>query len=164
MSDSIDNTSWGQAFQLWFYTNAGGFIVLFFYLTLYAELTNHTPSLFLFNAGIASVASLTTAISSLLVVPLAQAAFRQLLRLADYRLRLLATVAVVTGLFLLVVFAACECVLNEVDFSLSGILLLGGWAYWVAALGAAALVYRQHLFRPAASARPLPTKAADPPL
>jgi hypothetical protein len=163
MRDSIDNGTWGQACQLWFWANGGGFIVLLVYLTLYAELTNNTsPSLFLFNVSIASVTSMTTAISSLLVVPLVHAVFRKLLRIAHYWLRLLATVAVVTGLFLLVVFAAGKSVLDDVDFSLSGVLLLGGWAYWVAALGATALVYRQHLFRPDAAAKLLPTEAEGP--
>jgi len=50
-------------------------------------------------------------------------------------------------MFMLIILIAGRSVLDEADFSLTGIVLLGGWTYWVAALGAAARVYQHELFR-----------------
>lgn len=96
---------------------------------------------------IAAIVGLFAAVPSLLVVPLTYVAFRKLPYITGYWPRLLATATIITGFFLLIVGIAGKSAMDG-GFSLGGILLLGGWAYWAAALGAAALVYQQELFRP----------------
>ena len=100
---------------------------------------------------IAAIMGLFAAVPSLLVIPLAYVAFRKLPRIVGYWSRLLTTATVITGFFLLIVFIAGKSAMDT-DFSLGGIVLLGGWAYWASALGAAALVYQHELFRPDESA------------
>ncbi|GAA4025648.1 hypothetical protein GCM10022409_07060 [Hymenobacter glaciei] len=123
-----------------------GFIGVFVSLKLQVALDHNNNSSDSEMGLIAGLVGLIAAGASLVVIPLAYGAFQRLLCIANYWLRVLATAAVVTGFFLLIVFIAGKSVVNE-DFSLTGIVLLGGWAYWLAALGAAALVYKQGLFR-----------------
>ncbi|WP_345050358.1 hypothetical protein [Hymenobacter glaciei] len=146
MSASTNTSTWGQACRLRFWTNVAGFIGVFVSLKLQVALDHNNNSSDSEMGLIAGLVGLIAAGASLVVIPLAYGAFQRLLCIANYWLRVLATAAVVTGFFLLIVFIAGKSVVNE-DFSLTGIVLLGGWAYWLAALGAAALVYKQGLFR-----------------
>jgi hypothetical protein len=156
MSNSTDNSTWSQAFLLWFYTNLGGFIGLFLLLTLGVPLPIHASnSSLLFNVSIAGLASLVALIASVIVVPLAYMAFQKLLSIAEYWPRVISTAVCTTSVFLFILFIAAKAMLGKRDFSLTGIILLYGWTYWVAALGAAAWVYQHELFRPDESAETL---------
>ena len=151
MSESTSGGStWHRAFLLWLYTNVGGFIGTSISLHLLVALDHNNRSTGSDTGLIMLLVGLFAAVPSLLLVPLIYAAFRWLLRIANYWPRLLAAAAVITGLFLLVALAASKSAGD--NFSLTGIVYMGGWAYWATALGAAALLYQQELFRPDASA------------
>ena len=157
----MDSSTWSQAFLLWFWTNVGGLIGVFLSLSMSvaADHNNRSSGSDLF--GIVGLIGLIAAGASLIVVPIAYVAFRRLLRISVYWRRLLTTATVVTGFFLFVVVAAATTIMGP-KYSLAGITGLGGWAYWASALGAAALVYRQHLFRPDNPADGLTGEAEEP--
>lgn len=148
MSESLFvGSTWGRAFLLWFYTNVGGFVGAFISLNLLVAFDHNNHSTGSDIGFIALLVGLFAAVPSLLIVPLIYVSFRWLLPIAGYWPRLLATGALLTGLFMLVAFVAGMSA--DDDFSLLSILYSGGWAYWVAALGGAAIVYQRELFRPA---------------
>ncbi|GAB3650670.1 hypothetical protein GCM10027594_25930 [Hymenobacter agri] len=155
----IAGSTWSRAFLLWFYTNAGGFVGAFISLNMLVALDYNNRSTGSDIGFIALLVGLFAAVPSLLIVPLIYLFFRWLLPIIGYWPRLLATGSVLTGLFVLVAFAAG--ISADDDFSLLGVLYLGGWAYWLAALGAAAIVYRQELFRPAETDEQSPDSANE---
>ena len=97
--------------------------------------------------GIMGLIVVVAAVPSLLVIPAGYVAFRKLLGISGSWPRVLATAAVITGCFLLTVTAVATAILGS-KYSLLGIMSMGGWAYLLSALGAAAVLYRKALFRP----------------
>ena len=96
---------------------------------------------------ILTIIGLVAAVTSLVIIPIAFAAFRRLLTIRDYWRRLLRTYTVITLFFTLLVLLAGSFLMGS-SFSLPSIMGIGGWAYLLAALVSASLVYQQELFRP----------------
>ena len=95
---------------------------------------------------ILTITGLIAAVTSLAVIPIAFAAFRSLLTIRSYWHRLLRTYTVITLFFTLLLVLAASFLMGS-SFSLPGIMGIGGWAYLLAALVSASLVYQQALFR-----------------
>ena len=146
MSKFPERSTWGQAFLLWLYTNVGGITGVWLTITVRAVRENNWSSRD--DMGIIlTIIGLVAAVTSLAVIPIAFVAFRSLQTIRDYWHRLLRTCAVITSLFTVLVVLAASFLMGS-SFSLPSIMCIGGWAYLLAALVSAALVYQQALFRP----------------
>ena len=153
-------STWRQAILLWLFTNLFGTVGVYLSFAAIAA-TEGLSSWADASGAIEAIIGLIAAATSLLVIPVAFVAFRCLLAIDNHWQRLLATGIAIVSFFFLLVVAAAYGITGKWILLLS-MLALGGWAYLLAALVSAALVYQRELFRPSESTKPNTTQTQEP--
>lgn len=147
MTETTSANTWGKAVALWFWTNVGGIVGVLLTLAVFTARDSNSRSGMNGVSFIIGIIGGISTLFSLPVIPLAYLAFSYLLPIRGRASRLLVTAGTIIAVFVTTLLVATASV-GESSVTFSSAMGLGGWAYLLAALIAAATVYSPAILRP----------------
>ncbi|GAA3982667.1 hypothetical protein [Hymenobacter antarcticus] len=144
-------STWNQATILWLYANLGGMAGTWLSLIVGSAIPSPHIPFVLDLIPVVGIIGIGAAVGSLGAIPVARYALGRLLLMPRYRARLAATLGAITGFFLLLTGLLGWAIAAAVEggrFALLPMLLMGGWAYLLAALLLVNFLYKEALLRP----------------